>query len=93
MILGGMAAEAGDHAAARRELRAAVDALRATEFASWRAAACEALAHLVDPPEAAELRAIAEQWVTAEGIVAPHRLYGLFVPWSVFDNPREEEPS
>lgn len=93
MILGGMAAEAGDLVAARRELRAAVDALRATEFASWRAAACAALAHLVDPPEAAELRAIAEQWVTAEGIVAPHRLYGLFVPWSVFDNPREEEPS
>ncbi len=91
MILGGMAAEAGDLEAARRELRAAVDALSATEFASWRAAACTALALLVDPGEAAELRAIAEQWVTAEGIVAPHRLYGLFVPWSRFDAPADEE--
>ncbi|MEZ4325426.1 MAG: protein kinase [Polyangiales bacterium] len=91
MVLGALAAEAGDHVGAERALRAAVDGLMETEFGSWRAAACAALAELVSADEAAALREVADQWVSAEGIVAPHRLYAVFVPWSVFDRVEKEE--
>lgn len=93
MVLGALAAEAGDKMGAERALRAAVTELMDTEFASWRAAACAALAHLVPADEAAALNEVAEQWVSAEGIVAPRKLYAVFVPWSVFDQPDEERRS
>ncbi|MEZ4324194.1 MAG: protein kinase [Polyangiales bacterium] len=91
MVLGALAANAGDHRRAERALRLAVEGLASTEFAAWRAAACSALARFVAPTEAARLEAVADHWVACEGIVAPQRMYALFVPFSAAHWSHEEE--
>jgi hypothetical protein len=75
------AALSSDLDAAHRQLRKAVVELELAGTHAWLATAQHRLGKLLGGAEGEALLAAARRWESAEGIVAPERMYAVHCPW------------